>query len=68
MPVLAIALVVIWSLAWKGVALWRAAELRQKGWFVALLVVNTPGLLEIIYLFLVARRYQVLVEVIEEKG
>ena len=60
-----IALVILWTLIWKGFALWRAAGLRQKWWFVALFIVNTLGLLEIIYIFLVSRKYKV--EVIEEK-
>lgn len=60
-----IALAVLWTLVWKGLALWRAAELRQKYWFVAMLIVNTLGILEIIYIFLVARKYKV--EVVEEK-
>lgn len=55
---------VAWTLAWKGLALWRAAGLRQKAWFIILLLVNTLGLLEIIYLLFVARRYKV--EVVEE--
>ncbi len=42
--------VLIWSLAWKGVALWRAARNGHTAWFVALLVLNTIGLLEIIYI------------------
>lgn len=41
--------VLVWSLAWKGVALWRAARNGQKAWFVVLLVLNTIGLLEIVY-------------------
>lgn len=60
-----IALAIIWTLAWKGLALWRAATLRQKYWFIAMLVINTLGILEIIYLFLVAKKYKV--EVVEEK-
>lgn len=40
----------IWTLVWKGVALWHAARNGQKGWYIALLVVNTLGILEIIYL------------------
>jgi len=55
---------VLWTLVWKGLALWRSAELRQKYWFIALLIVNSLGILEIIYLFLVAKNYRV--EVIEE--
>lgn len=43
--------IALWSLVWKGVALWQAAQRGEKGWFVALLVVNTAGLLEILYLF-----------------
>lgn len=55
---------ILWTLVWKGFALWRAAGLHQKYWFIAILIVNTLGVLEIIYLFFVARKYQV--EVIEE--
>ncbi len=40
-----------WTLAWKGVALWKAARNGQKEWFVVLLVVNTLGLLEILYVY-----------------
>jgi hypothetical protein len=40
----------IWSLCWKGFALWRAGRNNQPVWFVACLVVNTVGLLEIVYL------------------
>jgi hypothetical protein len=40
----------IWSLIWKGIALWRAAHYKQRNWFVVILVVNTIGLLEILYL------------------
>jgi hypothetical protein len=45
----------IWSLAWKGLALWRAARRGETTWFVVLLIVNTLGLLEIIYYFLIAK-------------
>ncbi|MBI5448963.1 hypothetical protein HY948_01450 [Candidatus Gottesmanbacteria bacterium] len=41
---------VIWSLIWKGTALYKAARNGQKGWFVTLLILNTMGLLEIIYI------------------
>jgi hypothetical protein len=46
----------VWSLVWKGIALWKAARLSHRKWFIALLVVNTLGLLEIAYIFLVARK------------
>ena len=40
----------IWSLIWKGLALWRAAQDKQKVWFIAILIVNLFGILEIVYL------------------
>lgn len=53
-----------WVLAWKGVAMWRAAQLQQKWWFIAILLINTLGILEIIYIFGVTRKYKV--EIVEE--
>jgi len=47
---------IVWSTAWKGVALWKAGRLSQKKWFIVLLVVNLAGLLEIVYIFFVARK------------
>ncbi len=46
-------LVIVWSLLWKGLALWRAAKRGDTWWFIAFLVINTAGILEIIYLFVV---------------
>jgi hypothetical protein len=46
---------VAWSLAWKGVSLWQAARDRSKPWFVILLVTNTLGILDAVYLFGVSR-------------
>lgn len=44
------AVVTVWSLIWKGVGLWFSARNHQKRWFVAMLILNTIGILEIIYL------------------
>ena len=46
-----IALLALWSLFWKGLALWHSAKKGQNLWFVLMLVLNTAGILEIIYLF-----------------
>jgi hypothetical protein len=64
-PVAAGALLV-WVLIWKGLALWKAAGLRQKYWFIAMLVLNTLGLLEIFYICFVASKYKL--EVIDDKS
>ena len=41
----------IWALPWKGVALWKASQNKSKGWFVALLLINTAALLDALYIF-----------------
>ena len=46
---------IVWSLFWKGVALWHAGRRGQPWWFVIMLIVNTVGILEIIYLFVVLK-------------
>ncbi len=58
------ALAIAWTLVWKGFALWRSAKLRQRCWFITILLINTLGILEIIYLFLVVKNYKV--EVVEK--
>ena len=57
-PILFAALVA-WTFIWKGFALWKAARIGQPIWFSALLVLNTFGIFEIIYLVFVARKYRV---------
>ena len=47
----AIILVFIWSLVWKGLALWKSARRQEKWWFVAMIIINSVGILEIIYIF-----------------
>jgi hypothetical protein len=46
---------VVWTLIWKALAMWRAAKVGSKGWFVILLVVNTLGILDIIYLYVISK-------------
>ena len=48
-------LLVVWSLFWKGLALWHAGRRGQPGWFVIMLILNTVGILDIIYLFAVLK-------------
>jgi methionyl-tRNA synthetase len=45
----------LWSLFWKGAALWRAARNGDGAWFVVMLLINTLGILELIYLFGVSK-------------
>lgn len=49
-------LAAIWTIPWKGVALWKAARNGHKVWFVALLILNTLAILEIIYIFAFSKK------------
>lgn len=46
----------VWSVFWKGWALWRSARNDSKVWFIILLISNTVGILDIIYIFLVGKK------------
>ncbi len=48
-------LFLLWSFYWKGRALWKAARENSMKWFIALLIINTLGILEILYIFVFGR-------------
>jgi hypothetical protein len=54
---MAVLVIGAWSYVWKGIALWKAARRDQVGWYIVLLIINTAGILEIIYVFVVAPRH-----------
>jgi len=47
---------VLWSLPWKGIALWKSARAKDLVWFLVLLVINTLGILEIVYIFVISKK------------
>ena len=49
-------LLTFWSLIWKGLALWKSAHNEQRNWFIVLLILNTFGILEIIYIFYFSKK------------
>jgi hypothetical protein len=49
-------LAILWSAMWKGFALWKSAQRKEIWWFVALFVLNTLGLLEILYIFVFSKK------------
>lgn len=56
--VILIIIAAAWSVVWKAIALWMAARRKQMAWFIIMVIINTAGILEIIYIFAVARRRQ----------
>jgi len=49
-------LLIVWTLPWKGLALWKSAQRKEKWWFIAMLLTNTLGVLEILYLYIFSKR------------
>ena len=54
--ILILTVFIFWSLVWKGMALWKAARSGDTIWFVVLLVVNTLGILEILYIYVFSKK------------
>ncbi len=46
-----IIILIVWSLVWKGLALWKAARKGDEKWFIAMLIINTFGIIEILYIY-----------------
>lgn len=53
---LAFAVLLLWTLPWKGMALWKAARKNHQKWFIALLLVQTIGILDILYIYVFSER------------
>jgi hypothetical protein len=45
-------ILLIWSSVWKFLALWKSARKNSVGWFVLFAIINTMGILEILYIFI----------------
>lgn len=46
----------LWDGVWKAFAMYRAGANRSPGWFIALLLLNTVGILPILYLFVFGKK------------
>lgn len=49
-------LLMVWSLVWKGIALYKAARNTDKVWYIVLLIVNSLGILEILYIYVFSKK------------
>ena len=47
--------ILVWSLVWKLLALWKSARNKQVAWFIVLALVNTIGILPILYLYVFSK-------------
>ena len=48
-------LLTVWSIIWKGLSLWKASHKESKPWFIVLLVLNTFGILDILYIYVFSK-------------
>ncbi|HWA32068.1 MAG TPA: DUF5652 family protein [Candidatus Paceibacterota bacterium] len=55
-PAQAIVGLLLWTLIWKCYSMWLAARRGDKWWFVALLFLNTLGILDMVYIFGIAKK------------
>jgi hypothetical protein len=51
-----VVLAMVWTLPWKGYSLWTASKMGHKRWFVALIVLNTFAIVDIFYIFYIAKK------------
>ena len=51
-------LILVWTLPWKGYALYQAAKRGDIKWFIAILILNTLAILDIIYLGFVVKAFR----------
>ena len=47
-----VCILLAWDIVWKGVALWKAARNNHVVWFVCIVILNTVGILPIVYILL----------------
>jgi len=48
--IITIVILSMWELVWKAFGLWHSAKNDDKLWFVLIMVLNTAGILPIVYL------------------
>jgi hypothetical protein len=47
-----IIIVAIWDTIWKLIAMWKAARNKHLAWFICIFIINTIGILPIIYILM----------------
>lgn len=57
----------VWDFVWKGFALWRAGRRNQPAWFFLLFILNTAGILPIVYLFITRDKKQKVQKIVAKK-
>lgn len=48
-------IILIWSMAWKLLGMWKSARKGSVVWFMVLALFNTVGILPILYIFVFSK-------------
>ncbi len=46
----------IWDAVWKGIGMWKSARNNHLPWFIAIMLLNTLGILPIIYIYFFSKK------------
>lgn len=49
------AIILVWIVVWKLLALWKSARNNHIVWFIVLAIINTVGILEILYIYVFSK-------------
>ncbi len=60
------AIILIWIVVWKLLALWKSARNNHITWFIVIAIINTVGILEILYIYVFSKLGKK--EVVREKS
>lgn len=55
LTVFTIFIIAVWSAVWKALALWKSARKNDLVWFIVFIIVNTLGILEILYIYVFSK-------------
>jgi hypothetical protein len=50
--------IVIWDSVWKLIGLWKSARNNQIVWFICIAIINTLGILPIVYIIMDRKKGQ----------
>ncbi|MDA3855324.1 MAG: DUF5652 family protein [Candidatus Woesearchaeota archaeon] len=53
--IMLVVFLVIWDMTWKAIGMWKAGRNNQLVWFVFIFILNTAGILPIVYIFFFQR-------------
>lgn len=57
-----------WSIVWKLLALWKSARKNHVAWFIIIAIVNTIGILEILYIYVFSDAKKEKKELVKKKS